>query len=198
MRFIPKRHGTVVAYLALFAALGGGTAYAAASVTGADIKNGTITGKDIKKRSIGADRLSPTAISSLGRPGPAGPAGATGAKGETGERGPAGATGPAGPAGPAGEQGAPGPTGPTGVSAFQYIVRRSDADVQKDSYQRWSVDCPNGKKALGGGVSTSEPYSTRVIESAPTDGAAGWGVGVKNEGGPTMSAYAWVTCAYVS
>ena len=46
-------------------------------------------------------------------------------------------------------------------------------------------------------MSTTAPYETRVIESAPTGEATGWGVGVKNEGGPTMSGYVWVTCAYV-
>ena len=198
MRFILKRHSTAVAYLALFAALGGGTAYAAATVTGANIKDGTITSKDIKKRSIGADRLSPTAVSSLSRPGPAGPAGANGEKGEKGERGERGPAGANGPAGPRGEQGAAGPAGANGVSGFQYIAQRADTDILKDKYLRWSVDCPNGKKALGGGVSTSAPYETRVIESAPTGESTGWGVGVKNEGGPTMSGYVWVTCAYVN
>jgi len=113
------------------------------------------------------------------------PAGPAGGQGEKGDRGPVGANG---------EQGAP---GPAGVSGFQYIAKRADTDILKDKYLRWSVDCPNGKNALGGGVSTTAPYETRVIESAPTGEAIGWGVGVKNEGGPTMAAYVWVTCAYV-
>ena len=46
-----RRHTTVVAYVALFAALGG-SAYAVATVTGKSIKNGTITGKDVKNRSL--------------------------------------------------------------------------------------------------------------------------------------------------
>jgi hypothetical protein len=186
------RHSTVVAYVALFAALGGGTAYAAATVTGSNVKDGTLTGRDVKNRSLGTEELSTSAISALtgrtGPTGPAGPAGAAGAKGDKGDRGATGATGPAGPAGA---------TGPVGVSGFQYIARRADVDVQKDKSLRWSVDCPNGKRALGGGVSTTQPYETRVLESAPTGESTGWGVGVRNEGGPTMSAYAWVTCAYV-
>jgi hypothetical protein len=197
LKRLSRRHSTAVAYLALFAALGGGTAYAAATVTGSSIKDGTITGKDIKQRSIGADRLSAAAVASLGRTGPAGPAGANGEKGEKGDRGPAGLNGPAGPAGPAGPRGEQGPAGPSGMSGFQYIAKQADTDILKDKYLRWSVDCPNGKKALGGGVSTSSPYATRVIESAPTGASTGWGVGVKNEGGPTMSGYVWVTCAYV-
>ena len=56
-----RSHTTVVAYLALFAALGG-SAYAAVTVTGKDIKNGTITGKDVKNRSLGASKLSSSAL----------------------------------------------------------------------------------------------------------------------------------------
>ena len=192
------RHNTAVAYLALFAALGGGTAYAAATVTGSNVKDGTITGKDIKNRSLGAEELSASAVSSLtGQPGAAGPAGPAGANGDKGEKGDRGLAGANGAAGPRGEQGAAGPAGANGVSGFQYIAKRADTDILKDKYLRWSVDCPNGKRALGGGVSTSAPYETRVIESAPTGESTGWGVGVKNEGGPTMAAYVWVTCAYV-
>ena len=44
------RHSTAVAYVALFAALGG-SAYAAATITGKNIKDGTMTGKDVKNRS---------------------------------------------------------------------------------------------------------------------------------------------------
>lgn len=44
-------HATVVAYLALFAALGG-SAYAAATITGKDIRNRSITKVDIKKNGL--------------------------------------------------------------------------------------------------------------------------------------------------
>ena len=40
LKRLTRRHSTVVAYVALFAALGG-SAYAVASVTGKDINNGT-------------------------------------------------------------------------------------------------------------------------------------------------------------
>ena len=85
LKQLTRRHTTAVAYLALFAALGG-SAYAAATITGKNIKNGTITGKDVKNRTLGTRELSKKALSSLKRQ--ARPAG---------ERG---ATGPAGPAGP--------------------------------------------------------------------------------------------------
>src|SRR3990170_2404825 len=44
-------HTTVVAYLALFTALGG-SAYAAATITGKDIRNRSITKVDIKKNGL--------------------------------------------------------------------------------------------------------------------------------------------------
>jgi hypothetical protein len=67
-----RRHTAVVAYVALFAALGG-SAYAMVAVTGKSIKNGTITGKDLNNRSLDAQDLTARAVSSLtGQRGPAG------------------------------------------------------------------------------------------------------------------------------
>ena len=43
---------SVLALIALFAALGG-TSYAAATISGKQVKNGTLTGKDIKNNSVG-------------------------------------------------------------------------------------------------------------------------------------------------
>ena len=50
LKRLSGRHTTAVAYLALFAALGG-SAYAAVTVTGKNIKDGTITGKDVENSS---------------------------------------------------------------------------------------------------------------------------------------------------
>ena len=81
------RHTTAVAYLALFAALGG-SAYAAVTVTGKNIKDGTITGKDVKNRSLGTGKLSAAAVGSLtGERGPQGLQGQPGAKGAPGQAG---------------------------------------------------------------------------------------------------------------
>ena len=111
LKRLSRRHGTAVAYLALFAALGG-SAYAAVTVTGKNIKDGTVTGNDVKNSSLGTGKLSPSAVSSLtGRPGPAGPQGEKGAAGERGPIGMTGAQGPKGDQGVAGKDGAPGPPG---------------------------------------------------------------------------------------
>src|SRR4029453_18738200 len=64
---------------------------------GQNIKDGTVTGKDVKNRSLGRNKLSATAVSSL-----------TGARGPEGAQGPQGERGPQGPAGPIGQTGPPG------------------------------------------------------------------------------------------
>ena len=61
-RRIPRPSAAlVVAFAALFAALGG-TGYAAAKVTGAMIANSTITGADVKNKSLGAKEHKPDSL----------------------------------------------------------------------------------------------------------------------------------------
>jgi hypothetical protein len=85
------RHATVVAYLALFVALGG-TSYAAVVVTGANVKDGSLTGVDVRDRSLFAKDLSKSTVKSLA--GARGPQGAAGAQGPQGPQGPAGTPAP--------------------------------------------------------------------------------------------------------
>ena len=109
-RWLLRRHAAAVAYVALFAAIGG-SAYAAVTVTGKNVKDGTITGRDVKNRTLGTNKLSRNAVASLsGGHGPAGPQGPKGDKGEPGARGPAGPPGDPGQIGPAGPQGERGPS----------------------------------------------------------------------------------------
>jgi hypothetical protein len=113
MRGIVKRRPSpalVVAIVALFVAFSG-TATAALVMTGKQIKDGTITGKDLKHRTLGTNKLSKKAVSSLkGQPGPAGPQGAAG---------------PQGPKGDPGSQGPPGtPDGYTKAQADETFLGR--------------------------------------------------------------------------
>ncbi len=212
LRRLVRRHATAVAYLALFAALGG-SAYAAVTVSGENIKDGTVTGRDVKNRSLGTKKLSPKALRSLAsRPGPQGAPGVPGSKGDRGEpgaRGPAGpkgdpgSKGETGPAGATGPQGPPGPTGPSGISGWSYHTKGHT--IGPENYETWAVDCPAGKRALGGGVAMSGPYQGSfrhgaVVQSAPAGAAAtGWVVTYSNgfsQG--NITAYAWVICAHVS
>jgi hypothetical protein len=204
LRRLSRRHTTAVAYLALFAALGG-SAYAAVTVTGKDIQDGTVTGRDVKNRSLGTNKLSPTAVSSLtgrrgpagaqgpqgekGQPGPAGATGAAGLKGETGPAGPKGETGPVGAQGPAG------PQGPSGISGLEYRVS-SGQYVAPDLGAYEKVDCPGNKKAIGGGASHTGNWWAYLTKSAPRNGGTGWEVSVWNDGPVGATLYAWVTCAY--
>jgi hypothetical protein len=196
LRRLSRRHSTAVAYLALFAALGG-SAYAAVTVTGKNIQDGTVTGKDVKNRSLGTKKLSTKAVSSLtGQPGPAGPQGAKGDSGQQGPAGPTGETGPKGETGPAGPQGPAGPAGPSAISGWEYRVSPGVYLPPKVA-NPVQANCPGGKKALGGGAS-STGTNAYVIDSAPTDDGTGWVVRSRNTADSPATVYAWVICAHVS
>jgi len=127
-----------------------------------------------------------------GGPGPVGPRGATGLKG---------ATGPAGLAGPVGARGPAGPPGPSGISGWQYLT--AAMAIPRDQSRTWQVNCPSGKKALGGGVSTTAGNTkvSQISESAPAGAeATGWAASVYTTpaAGSTPTYYVWVICAYVS
>jgi hypothetical protein len=101
-------YANVVATLALFVALGG-SSYAALTITGKNVRDGSLTGKDVKKNSLtGADvrglRSRDVSDGSLlaqdfqaGQlpAGPRGPQGLQGAKGDKGDKGDTGAAGTA-------------------------------------------------------------------------------------------------------
>jgi Collagen triple helix repeat (20 copies) len=197
LRRLLGRHTTAVAYLALFAALGG-SAYAAVTVTGKNIKDGTVTGRDVKSRSLGTNKLSASALGSLnGERGPAGPQGEKGDQGPAGPTGPAGPKGEAGPAGPQGPPGQTGPLGPSGISGWEYRVS-AGTDVPKGVRKSAGIACPSDKKALGGGVSLSSLVS-EVRQSAPMGEATGWVGTVANLNDYYEDRmYVWVICAYVS
>src|SRR5215207_6648489 len=188
----------VIACLALSIALGG-TASAAVLITGKQVKDGSIAGRDVKNRSLGMNKLSTSAVSSLA--GQAGPQGPQGDKGDQGPVGPTGATGPKGETGPAGPQGAAGVPGPSGVSGWQYFVS-DGVYIVDDGPGSAEVYCPLHKRPLGGGLGRTGAFRTNMVTSAPkerkSDGALGWVVDVWNEGPLPTTIYAWVICANVT
>lgn len=98
-----------IALLAAGLLLSGATgAFAATVITGANVKDESLTGKDVKNGSLGIGELSAGARSGL--------------KGATGATGPAG---PAGPQGAAGEQGASGISGYELVAKSQVVPANS-------------------------------------------------------------------------
>ncbi len=65
---------------------------------------------------------------------------------------PAGAQGPAGPAGPA---------GPPGLSGYQAVFTTGASD--STSYKTLDAVCPDGKRALGGGVAITPASAATVV-----------------------------------
>ena len=57
------RHATVVAYLALFVALGG-TSVAAASLTGRDVRDNTLSSRDVRNNSLSSRDLRDNSVTS--------------------------------------------------------------------------------------------------------------------------------------
>jgi hypothetical protein len=111
-------YANVMASAAVFIALGG-TSYAAITVTGKEVRNGSLTGVDLRdgsvtSRDLARGVLRPAARDGLG--GAAAAAGATSAAGAKGDRGEPGPAGPKGDPGARGDTGATGETGATGAT----------------------------------------------------------------------------------
>jgi hypothetical protein len=89
LRSYRPSHATVVAYLALFVALGG-SSYAAIKVTGKNVKDSSLTGRDLRNESVtGSDVRGLTTRDFSGQlpAGPQGPPGAQGPQGVQGQQG---------------------------------------------------------------------------------------------------------------
>ena len=84
-RRLPKA-STLIAVVALFAALGGSAFAAKDLITGKEIKKGTVTSKNVKDKTLKTKDLNPKTISAL--------KGQKGEKGEQGPQGPAGVVDP--------------------------------------------------------------------------------------------------------
>ena len=106
-------HATVVAYLALFVALGG-SSYAAVTITGKNVKNNSLTGADVKNSTLGSvdvkdgDLLAQDFKAGQLPAGEQGAQGAQGTQGPHGEQGLKGDQGEHGLKGDDGDQGEPG------------------------------------------------------------------------------------------
>ena len=100
------------------------------------------------------------------------PPGVPGPKGDKGEPGPAGPKGDAGPTGPSGPPGPAGPTGLPGTPGFRDWQLVSKTLVIKYPYGGLAVDCPTGKRAVGGGLTANGPVN--IKQSAPSNGGTGW------------------------
>lgn len=174
-----------VSILALACSLGG-TAWAAATITGAqikdgtvasiDVKNGSLTGTDIKNGSLTSTKLSAATRAAL--------KGATGAKGDTG---PQGIQGPAG-----------------GLS--NVVTRRDTQSGPDDGPISASATCLAGETLVGGGIQSSDAQLASAASSYPAIDAIGtasppgakptyWRAIAYNDTGGTASVTAFALCA---
>jgi hypothetical protein len=114
-------YANIVSSICLFVVLGG-SAYAAATITGKNIKDNTVTSADVKNKSLLISDFKPGQLPSAssagagpaGPQGPKGDAGAPGAKGDSGQPGAKGDSGQPGAKGDSGQPGAKGDQGPQG------------------------------------------------------------------------------------
>jgi hypothetical protein len=167
-------YANVVATLALFIALGG-TSYAALTITGKNVKNGSLTGADVKNGSLtGADVKNNSLTGGDIRNGSLRSADFKAGElpaGRPGDPGPQGPAGPAGPEGPRGPQGERGPAGASASAAHQvfWVGESSRRDIEVPSLgtvQFENVDPP-------GDVSLCDSRVT-VVASERALGVAGF------------------------
>ena len=179
LRSYRPSHGTVVAYLALFIALGG-TSYglATGSIGSREIKNNSIRSKDIRDNQVRSRDVRDQSL--LAKDFKAGQL----------------PRGPAGPRGVPGPQGLPGPQGPRGL---QGEPGATNVFVSSSGPGGGQVFCEPGEVAVGGGaVAEGNAF---VVNSSPlphTQDATpnGWQAQVKAPGDVLPSpGTAWVVCA---
>jgi hypothetical protein len=178
----------VVAFIALFVALGGvswaAVTLPAGSVGTRQLKPGAVNSVKVRDGSLLARDFK---IGQLSR----GAAGAPGPKGDTG---------PKGAPGPKGDPGAPGST--------NFVVRQSSApDVAGGGGQvLFRVQCAAGEQAVGGGAGVGASGTASELEQtfpigddgvplADGDTPTGWESFVKNTSAAAATATAYAVCA---
>jgi hypothetical protein len=179
MRIPRPTYTSVTATAALFIALGG-SSYAAATITGANLRNGTVTGADIKNGSVKGRDVADGSLTGADLA----DGSLTGTGVAAGSLARAHFSGglQAGPAGPAGPRGSAGPGGSTDV-----VTRRAvDIVLQRGEGERPTASCAAGEIAIGGGAGHSGTPGDLVAiafaepleadGSPPEDGepATGW------------------------
>jgi hypothetical protein len=174
-------YANVVATLALFLVLAGGTAIAAKQM----LPKNSVGTKQIKKEAVTPLKLSAAAKATL--TGPTGPKGATGAQGPKGDQG------------IRGERGEKGLEGAQAMTDIHEVVTET-AIPKNQNTNPAKAECPAGEIATGGGVFNQSEPSATLYQSGPLpnpigSGATptGWEVTYKS-GAEPFKAYVYVLC----
>lgn len=91
-----------------------------------------------------------------------------------------------------------GPPGPSGVSGYQMLAHQES--LSPGTSTNVHVECPTGKRVLGGGFNIETPTDVRVFSSEPSDGNGnlidhGWNALVQNAGSSTRQTTVIAICA---
>jgi hypothetical protein len=169
-------YANVMATLAILISLGG-SAYAAVTITGANVRDASLTGRDIKDGSLSTNDIHD--LSLLAKDFKAGQIPA----------------GPQGPPGKAGAQGLPGPQGAPGESGANQVTRRATVTMipANTDVQRVNVPCQGGEVAVGGGWEYDTGTPT-VLSSFP-EISTGWTVEFLNQSMSPQRVAVWAVCA---
>lgn len=88
--------------------------------------------------------------------------------------------------------------GCAGISGYQTVMNR--VVVPGGKYQNVHVDCPAGKRVLGGGFNIETPDDIKIFSSEPSDGQGNlvdhsWNVFIHNTGTQARQTTAIAICA---
>jgi hypothetical protein len=162
-------HATVVAYLALFVALGG-TSVAAVTLANNSVKSKHIAKGNVKRSDIGRNAVNSAKVANASL------RAADFAAGQL-------------PAGPKGDKGDTGQTGAQGVpGGLSSVVTRFATDTLEDgTASSITATCNAGEKLIGGGArmgnTNVDTADLRLTSSRPTSDAGG---GSPGQGGPIV------------
>jgi hypothetical protein len=176
IRRIRLTYANVVASLALFAALGG-TSYAALSITGQQVRDGSLAGRDIRNGSLTSSDVRDRSLLAMDFKSGQLPTGPQGAKGDQG---------------PKGDKGDP---GSPGLSGYELVEGPDTAVLAPGQAAAAIASCPGGKKAIGGGIDSDAALGLET--SNPVNNDTQWRVVAKNVDSSSSSFSAYAVCATV-
>ncbi len=157
----------VVAFIALFVALGG-SVYAAGKISGTQIKSGSVPGNRIKSKSLTAKQIKPGSLT--GAQIKAGSLGATQINQST-------LTG----------------VSASSLASVLYVSATAPISSVSPTGTAATATCPVGTNVIGGGTSLSSEALAEVNDSGPTASRTGWSATAYGEAGTSLTVTAICT-----